>query len=87
MPLYNYKCDKCKTILEKFQHAPDNSVVECNACGYSECSRVLAAAAFGRTRLNARDNLSQRIMPDVERIEKKINEGSDDAFIDIHGEK
>ena len=86
MPLFNYKCNKCEQVTERFQHQPDSSQVECRSCGHDECTRVLNII-YNRTWLNARDNLSQRITPEVDRISDKISKGSANDFLDIHGEK
>jgi len=86
MPLFNYKCNKCEQITERFQHQPDASLVECRSCGHNECTKVINVI-YSRTWLNARDNFSQRITPEIKRISDNIGKGSTNDFLDICGEK
>lgn len=86
MPLYNFQCSNCELVVEKFKHAKDDEVeIVCDEC---ECEEFLPliGQVQNRTRLNARDNLEKRILPDVDRIQKKVGEGSDSEFLNITGD-
>lgn len=87
MPLFNYQCTECYNIVEKFQHSVDSKVnIICNECGSDKFERLISSTQ-NRVCLNARDNLHQKILPDAKRISNNINNGSDNAFLDICGEK
>ncbi len=86
MPLFNYKCLKCDLVVEKFQHKPEKINLECKSCGNGEFDRIFGQV-YNRTWLNARDNLSQNIMPEVDRISNNIATGKSKDFLDIYGEK
>jgi len=85
MPLFNYQCNKCELIVEKFQHK-SNVVVEITCeCGNKEFSKVFGKVN-NRTYLNANDLLNKKINPDVERIRNNMGKGKDKDFLDIYGE-
>jgi putative FmdB family regulatory protein len=85
MPLFIYKCVDCEKEIEKFQH--NNAILDivCSKCG-GKCERQFPETK-NRIKLNARDTYEQVIKPDVDRISKKISEGSDKYFLDVCGEK
>lgn len=86
MPLYNYKCNKCEYIMEKFQHNNKNvEDVKCDKCS-GECAKVMGVV-YNRTWLNSRENYARRIKPEVDRISNNISKGKDNDFLDIYGEK
>lgn len=33
MPIYEYRCDKCNTVIEKIQKFSDPILIECEVCG------------------------------------------------------
>jgi len=33
MPLYEYKCTKCETVIEKLQKFSDQPIKKCKICG------------------------------------------------------
>jgi len=86
MPLFNYQCNKCEAVVEKFLHNAKQDVeIKCE-CGSTEFSKLFGKT-HSRTWLNARDMLNNKINPDVDRINKNINKGKDKDFLDIYGEK
>ena len=85
MPLYYYECPECDYIFEIFQHNSNELNIECKKCSAPQCSRLLGFT-HNRTLYNARDNLSKRIKPDVDRIMNKVSKGSDKDFLDIAGD-
>jgi len=86
MPLYNYQCQECGFVLEKFHHHPEDEVeMVCSECECEDFERIVGFV-HNRTKLNARDNLEQRLTPEVNRIMKKVSEGSDKDFLDIAGD-
>lgn len=87
MPLFNYQCNKCESITEKFQHkVSDKPELICVKCGGLEFKRLFSSH-HNRTTLNSKETYTQKIKPDVDRIGKEINKGKDKAFLDIYGEK
>lgn len=87
MPMFVFKCDKCEAFIEKFLHNFDDEFeFECNECGGTSCSRELPIHNT-RIRLDARDMLNEKILPDARRIMKDINEDKKDAFADICGDE
>ena len=85
MPLYNYKCNDCEYIVEKFQSGWEAIELECESCG-GECGKVFGRT-HTRTSYNARDTLERRITPEVDRISDQISKGNEKDFFDIHGEE
>lgn len=86
MPLFNYQCQCCDWVVEKFLHNRDDEVeLVCPECEGTEFERVMGLV-HNRTWLNARDTLTNRILPDANRIQKKISSGSDNDFLDITGD-
>jgi putative FmdB family regulatory protein len=85
MPLYTFKCMKCDTKVEKFLHKfTDGDEILCEECG-GPCGRVFSICS-SEVMLNAKDELSQRILPDVRRISKNIQDGKDSDFSDLCGD-
>lgn len=86
MPMYNFQCDACKLEIEKFLHHSKQEIdFVCEKCGGKEFVRLFNKV-HNRTSLNARDNLSQKILPDAERIMNNIKKGKDRDFLDIAGD-
>lgn len=86
MPLFNYQCQKCGWVIEKFQHKKDEEVeLACEECESEEFERVMGVI-YNRTWENAKDALKNRILPDADRIQDKISKGSDNDFLDITGD-
>ena len=87
MPLFSYECTGCEQVVEKFQHSAKSEIeITCQECGSIEFKR-LTAWSNSRTQLGSRDELSQRILPDADRIKRQIEKGNDSAFFDIYGDK
>lgn len=86
MPLFNYKCQGCEFIVEKFLHHRDDEVeIECPECGGEGFDQIIGNVQ-NRVWLNATENLHSRILPDADRIQEKICNGSDSDFLDIVGD-
>jgi len=83
MPLYNFRCEKCNILFERFLH-DSTQTVECEKCK-EKCNKVFGKI-HSRKRLDAKEILSELIEPDAKRISKNISEGSDKDFLDICGE-
>ncbi|MCL5005551.1 MAG: zinc ribbon domain-containing protein [Acidobacteria bacterium] len=45
MPLYEYKCGKCGSRIEKIQKFSDSPLTTCEACG-GELARIISAPAI-----------------------------------------
>lgn len=85
MPLYNYLCINCNTVVEKFQHKLEEIDIECKECDFTEFERILGIV-FTKMRMNANDTLKNRINPEVDRIYEKLASGSDKDFLDVAGD-
>lgn len=86
MPLFTIKCKSCLEIVEKFiKNSEDPITFECK-CGSIDFERVFDFAVKGNTWRGANDNLENNINPEVDRTQKKINNGSDSEFLDICGD-
>ena len=85
MPLYYYECSECEHVFELFQHNSEKIQVNCTECEHSECKRLLGNV-HNRVKLNHRDNLDRRLLPDVDRIMTNMGKGSDKDFLDIAGD-
>ena len=44
MPTYEYKCEKCEHLFEKFQNMTDEPVKKCPKCG-AKVKRLIGAGA------------------------------------------
>ena len=40
MPLFNYMCLNCDTVVEKFQHKLEEIEIECKECNFTEFERI-----------------------------------------------
>lgn len=86
MPLFNYQCQNCGWVVEKFLHNRDDPAeLVCTECEGVEFERIMGLV-HNRTWLNARDALNNKVLPDADRIQKKISSGSDSDFLDITGD-
>lgn len=86
MPLFNFQCQKCKHVLEKFQRGKDPPEIICPECDGIEFKKLLSKWN-NRTWLNSKEFYSRKIAPDAERIRKEMSQGKDNHFLDIYGEK
>lgn len=86
MPLYNYQCNSCKDIVEKFLHNSTDKIEIICKCGNKEFTKLFGSI-HNRVYLNAKDLLNNKINPDIERIRKNISSGKDRDFLDIYGDK
>ena len=86
MPLFTYKCLDCECLVEKFQHDAEEDIeVMCPECEGTNCERQMPFA-HGRTWLNAKDMIKEKIGPDAKRIMDNMNRGKDKDFFDIYGD-
>lgn len=86
MPLYVYQCKNCEWMVEKFLHNRKNTPeLVCEECGGEEFDRVIGMA-HTKMMYNAKETFEKKISPDVEKIQKKIADGSDKDFLDIAGD-
>ena len=46
MPIYEYQCEKCRSIFERITFSRDEEEIQCPECGKTEVSRVLSATSF-----------------------------------------
>ncbi len=46
MPIYEYQCEKCKTIFEKLIFAGDKDEVNCPQCDSDEVIKLMSACSF-----------------------------------------
>jgi len=86
MPLFNFQCQKCELVLEKFQRGKDPPEITCPECECTEFKKLLSAWN-NRTWLSAKDLYNQKIAPDADRIRKEMGQGKDKHFLDLYGEK
>lgn len=84
MPLFNYKCDKCEIVIEKYVNPGKNPKVNCPECD-GDLEKVFGSFC-NRTWRRANENFDEVLDPEIERIRKKIREGSDNDFLDIAGD-
>lgn len=86
MPLYNYKCNKCEAVMEKFRHKSErDEEIACSECESVDCERLFAVVG-NRVWLEAKDLYNQKIKPDAERMMKNMKKGKNKEFFDIYGE-
>src|SRR3989338_8632350 len=45
MPTYEYACDACSHLFEKFQSMTEKPIRKCQKCGKNEVSRLISAGA------------------------------------------
>jgi putative FmdB family regulatory protein len=45
MPIYEYRCEKCQTVVERIHGMKEKPVVKCPACG-TKAHRVMSSGAF-----------------------------------------
>jgi putative FmdB family regulatory protein len=43
MPIYEYRCEDCRTKFEKFLRYPDRDEVSCPTCGKSHLTQLISA--------------------------------------------
>ena len=87
MPIFNYGCEKCKHVMEVFQHNSDElDDLECAECGSDECSKLLSDWN-NRTWLEAKDMLREKILPEARKVREELSRGKDSTFLDIYGDK
>ena len=46
MPIYEYQCEKCRSVFERITFRGDEEEIQCPECGKTEVSRVLSATSF-----------------------------------------
>jgi putative regulatory protein, FmdB family len=46
MPIYEYKCESCSTVLEKLQKISEPPLSDCPECGKSTLVRLVSAPSF-----------------------------------------
>ena len=86
MPLFNYQCQECDWVIEKFVHTADAELeIICEECECISFERVIGIVQ-NRTWLNAKDNFNKRLNPEIDRIRNNISKGSDNDFLDIAGD-
>ena len=86
MPLFNFECETCGNIIEKFQHKERDIEIICERCAGTVWRRIIGIVGT-KVRLNATDTYNEKIKPEVDRITKKIYDGDDKTFLDICGEE
>ena len=85
MPLFMFKCPRCEIVVEKLIKDIKKQEVLCEECG-ELCERQMSMC-YNRVYLDSKALYNDKILPDINRINKDINSGKDDAFFDICGEK
>jgi putative FmdB family regulatory protein len=45
MPIYEYQCDACGQVVERWQKISDSPLTECSACGGS-LHKIISSCAF-----------------------------------------
>ena len=85
MPLYLYECKECEIVFELFQHNSIQVNIQCPQCEHNECKKLIGRPN-NRTLYNARENLTNKILPDANAILNKVAKGKDKDFLDISGE-
>ena len=46
MPIYEYRCEKCKTVFEKLIFAGDKEDINCPKCDSREVIKIISACSF-----------------------------------------
>ncbi len=46
MPIYEFQCQACDTVIEVLQKVSDPHITDCEACGKPEMKKKVTAAAF-----------------------------------------
>ena len=46
MPIYEFQCQACGTVIEVLQKVSDPHITDCEACGKAEMKKKVTAAAF-----------------------------------------
>ncbi len=46
MPIYEFQCQACGTVIEVLQKISDPHITDCEACGKAEMKKKVTAAAF-----------------------------------------
>ncbi len=84
MPLFCYKCPSCDFVIEKFQHNSSEIDILCEEC-HEKCIKIINSI-YNIVLYNAKENYEKNIIPNVNKIIKNIQHGSDKDFLDITGE-
>jgi len=85
MPLFTFKCQKCEFMAERFFHKiSEDTEILCEKCN-SKCDRQFSQSKTD-TVLDAKDMLSQQIIPDAKRMVDNVKKGKDSDFADIYGD-
>jgi len=46
MPIYEYQCEKCRSVFERIIFKGDEEEIQCPECGTTAVARVLSATSF-----------------------------------------
>jgi putative FmdB family regulatory protein len=46
MPIYEYRCEKCRHVFEKLVFSGDNEPVACPECGGKQVNKLISYASF-----------------------------------------
>lgn len=46
MPIYEYRCQQCGVVVERFQHRSAEPLVHCDACGQDALEKIISATHF-----------------------------------------
>jgi len=85
MPIYEYKCNKCEKIIEKFQNINDEPLKQCIYCS-GDLKKIISLNCVNIVR-SAKESLELDIKPEAKKIAEKINSGDENAAADFFGEK
>lgn len=85
MPLFEYICEECETIFERFVHAGENPIITCKSCGAEKVKKRFCPAQCSTIK-DGKHTYHDEILKGVDKIYKKLSKGDDATFNDVAGD-
>lgn len=90
MPLYSYRCIKCKSIIEKFIKSEDCSneiSLKCPVCFNEIFEKVFGNSIKSNVYSTSTKYFEEILKPEIQKINENISKGKDEFFLDICGDE
>ena len=85
MPLFTFKCLDCLKLIEKFVKN-DQSDIICD-CGSKNLEKQFNIKTNNKVWRGSQDYLENVINPEIDRMQKELENGNDNVFLDIAGDE